>query len=335
MVEEMDWGEAARYLAGESQAADRARFEAWMAGDPARAELVNTLRPLMTQRRGPEPTVDVEQAWRKLSGRTREPLYPLASAAASRFRSTRLSFASAIAATLLVVAAGTWMLTRGAQTPDSVRQFATRAGERKTLSLDGRTSVSLAPATTMIVTSRNGAARSVRLSGEGYFIVTHHQNEPFSVYTRDVVIRDIGTRFSVRALPGSSRTEVIVEEGAVSMRGMASGSDTAGVVVRSGETASSNDTRVVELSPAALQRSIGWTRGEISFVDAPLSSVASDLERWYGVPIRVEGSAIRSRTLTATFAGETLDQALAAIVRTLGLRYNRESPTGAVVIRAQ
>ena len=332
----MDWAEAARYLAAESPATERANFEAWLAADPARAELLDSLRPVMALRHSPAPEVDIELAWRKLSALTREPMLVATPAPSRWFRFPELSLASAIAAALLVVAgAGTWMLTRPTEAPDVMRQFATRAGERKNLTLDGRTRVSLAPATTMIVTTRNGSVRSVRLSGEGYFSVIHRDNQPFSVYTREVVIRDLGTRFSVRALPDSPRTEVIVAEGAVQMRSAASGDRTSGVVVRAGETASSDNAQVSHVSAAVLQRSLGWTRGELSFVDAPLTAVAADLERWYGVPIRVEGLDLRSRTLTATFAGETLDQALAAIVRTLGVRYERDAPAGAVVIRAR
>lgn len=336
MDEKMDWAEAARYLAGESSEGERAHFEAWIAANPARAELIESLRPLMGRQNAPAAAVDVESAWQKLDARTREPVLRVVPGVGPRNRFLQMSFARAIAASLLVAAGvGAWMLVRAPETPAVETRFATRSGERRSFTLDARTRVFLAPATTMIVTTRNGSARSVQLSGEGYFTVLHDEDKPFSVYTSGAVIRDIGTKFSVRALPGSARTEVIVTDGAVHMRSTVAGADTTGLVVRAGESASSDDPRVARLSAAEMERSLGWVRGELSFVDAPLTQVASELERWYGVPIRIEGSELRSRTLTVTFAGESLDQALAAIARTLGVRYERGKPGGAAVIRSR
>ena len=140
---------------------------------------------------------------------------------------------------------------------------------------------------------------------------------------------------SVRAFRRSARTEVVVAEGAVEIRSTVSGSDTAGLIVRAGETASSESGKLSVARPANLQHSLGWLRGELVFVDVPLTQVALELERWYGTPVRVEGDNVRSRSLTVTFAGESLSQALDAIARTLDVRYARDPRTGAIVIQAR
>ncbi len=51
---------------------------------------------------------------------------------------------------------------------------------------------------------------------EAYFEVRHDEKKPFEVKAGDVVVRDVGTQFSVRTFD-DGRLEVIVSEGAVEM----------------------------------------------------------------------------------------------------------------------
>jgi ferric-dicitrate binding protein FerR (iron transport regulator) len=65
--------------------------------------------------------------------------------------------------------------------------------------------------------------------------------------------------------------------------------------------------------------------------DAPLSQVATELRRWYGIELRVTDSATARRRLTATFAGESPEQAMAIIGAALGARIERRGDT--VIVR--
>lgn len=332
MNEQMDWAEAARYLAGESSAAERTRFEAWMVADPARTELVDSLRPLMVGRAAPTAPVDVELAWRKLEARTRG-----ASPQVRRGRSNGrmlwlppIRWPIAASALVAAAAAAIWLVSEVAQPGADARNWKTANGTRQKITLGKGTEVVLAPGSTLTAANTSGEIRTVRLTGEAYFAVAHNDRLPFVVLTTGAVVRDIGTRFLVRASALSARTDVVVAEGAVEIKNAAGG--VARVEVRAGQTAFSENGKVSIAIPVNLDQSLGWLQGRLAFVDVPLSKVASELERWYGTPVRVEGDAIRTRTLTVTFAGESFEQALDAIVRTLNVRYTRDSKTGAVVI---
>jgi transmembrane sensor len=108
------------------------------------------------------------------------------------------------------------------------------------------------------------------------------------------------------------------------------------VALRRGMTA---DTAVV-LSPrdvatvaatgeVAVQRGVNvdpftaFASGRLIFADAPLSDVAEELSRWYGVQVRIVDSALLERHLTSTFEGESLDEVLRIIGMTLDVRYTR------------
>ncbi len=57
------------------------------------------------------------------------------------------------------------------------------------------------------------------LQGQAYFVVTHDAAHPFVVRTDRLIVRDLGTRFVVRAYPGDSAQNVVVAEGLVSLGG--------------------------------------------------------------------------------------------------------------------
>jgi len=45
---------------------------------------------------------------------------------------------------------------------------------------------------------------------------------------------------------------------------------------------------------------IAWTRGHLSYRDAPLADVQADLQRWYGIDLRVTDTALLQRTVNGT-----------------------------------
>jgi len=106
----------------------------------------------------------------------------------------------------------------------------------------------------------------VYLQAEAYFVVTHDAARPFRVHARDAVAHDLGTRFVVRAYAELPRIEVIVAEGAVSLRHERPEADSAILAV--GHDRDVGIVRVRDREPhpfAALTRRAptGFLRGEL------------------------------------------------------------------------
>jgi transmembrane sensor len=76
---------------------------------------------------------------------------------------------------------------------------------------------------------------------------------------------------------------------------------------------------------------VAWTRGQLVFRDAPLSRVANELRRWYGVTLRVNDSALLNQPVTMAFAGEPADRVLDIIGLTLGARVQRQGDTATLI----
>jgi transmembrane sensor len=72
---------------------------------------------------------------------------------------------------------------------------------------------------------------------------------------------------------------------------------------------------------------LAWTLGRLVFRDAPIPELAADLERWYGVQLRVTDSALARRHFTGTFSTEPPDSVLKVIGLALGARVEQRGDT--------
>lgn len=317
----------ARFLAGETSAADRAEVEAWAAADPANRAELDRLRTLwLPPAEGPW---DVNRAWARLVPRLEQAPAP----AVIQLRPGR-RLALALAASLVLALGATllWRAFGPARVP-APRVVATQAGEQRAFDLPDGSHLVLAPASVLRVSPQYGRPeRRVDLEGEAWFEVRHDASRPFRVYARGTVTEDLGTEFSVRAIAGESSVRVTVVSGSASLR-------------RAGAPAAAAATllaRTVGVLPAGavsprvereadVEALVAWREGRMIFENAPLDSVAAEISRWYGVTVRLAGPDLGARRLTATFRTGRLGDALEVLSLSLGVRVARHGDT--VVVR--
>lgn len=334
-----DFDRLARLLAGEGDAHERAETERWAALDPARAAALEAMRvawrtPL------PEFRVDVNAAWGSLSSRIRHAEGARPRLVVSRggsgagtkprwWRDGARLFQVAAAAVVLI--GGALVLPRLRSAGDvpeagmlaAASSVTTSAGERRTLRLPDGSLVTLGVSSTLRAREGYGEGpREVELTGEAFFTVTHDEAHPFRVIVNGTVVEDLGTEFAVRSYGTSAPIRVAVASGSVAVR-RGTTADTAVVL-------SPRDVATIAGSgEVAVQRGVNvepftaFASGRLIFTDAPLSDVADELVRWYGVEVRIADRALLERHLTSTFEGESLDEVLRIIGMTLDVRYSR------------
>lgn len=327
----------ARYLAGECAADETDAIEAWAAAAPAHRARVEQLRAIWAVT-PPVPAWDVSGMWTQVHAATRvamsvepkpAPVWRAFPAEGHR----RWRWPLAAAAALLVAAGATFVVWRGAESPNAsapaaTREYATARGQRATLQLPDGTRLVLAPASRLRISPTFGqGAREVVLEGEALFDVVHDGARPFRVFAKNAVAEDIGTRFDVRAYAEDSVIAVAVAEGAVALGRATVGTpegQAQGVVLREGELGTLGATgQVTTVRGGAVAEYLGWDSGRLAFVDAPLESALARLNRWYDVEIRLGTPALRTRRLTATFTGESADDAIAFVASVLDLQVAR------------
>lgn len=333
--EAVDWEALARFLAGESPPAEAEAVRAWLAEDPGRQAVLGALDRAMDRAAFPSAELDVEGALARVHARMTPPAAPVLPrrraappSTAHRWRTPALR--AAVAVVLLLGAVFAWQGTRGGGAPEAGMTFATAVGERDSVQLPDGTRVLLGPGSRLVLAAGYGdRARDVELRGEALFDVPHDDARPFVVQAGGARVRDIGTVFTVQADPGGVR--VVVTEGAVALGAEQDAGD-GEMVLREGERGVLPEGGTRPERAAATADDLAWTRGELVFRDAPVTEVAAELRRWYGVEVRAADAAVAGRRLTASFQGEDSRQVLEVIALALGAEMTMRGDTA--VLRA-
>ena len=342
--EDLDPITLARFLSGESDAAEAARVRRWIAADPVNADLVAQLHAAWAPGASKDESWDVDSAWHRVRpqvgsksahptgtfprGPRRPTIMPLASRSGPRWR------APAALAAVFLIAFVLWRIVpppepvrTAVHAEPSVRAITTQAGERAEFVLGGGVAIVLAPGSRLRYSAADlGSGRwDVYLDGEAFFRVRHDSTRPFIVHTADAVTEDLGTEFSVRRFLGERATRVVVGEGSVALRGAAdSGAAAPPVELRAGDLGRvGSDGRAPKVERVDAQRYIAWTDGWLVFHDATLSSVSSELARWYDIDIVVADSSLLNRRFEASFKAATADDALHIVASSLGVNIER------------
>lgn len=131
-----------------------------------------------------------------------------------------------------------------------------------------------------------GEARSVELTGEGYFEVAHKNKLPFHVRAGSVDVKVLGTHFNVNAYGNESAINTTLLEGsiAVSVSGKTA-------TLKPGEQArfQIDNQEFQTLTHTDLDQIIAWKNGYFSFRNTSLKEVMRQIERWYNVAVQYDG----------------------------------------------
>jgi transmembrane sensor len=284
---------------------------------------------------------------------------PLAVAVASTLRRAQLppvGRVAAIAAAIIAIAAPAtlvWTIAHREASPThspTVAQFheySTRNGQRAEIRLADGTRVILGVASRLRVPSDFGArVRAVTLDGQGYFDVVHDTTRPFFVRTALGTARDVGTAFVVTTYPEAGGMRVAVESGAVALAPTtragaervagartktvdASHARAPDIVLRRGELGQLDSAGVVRVERGIdIAAAVAWTRGELVFRRTPLREVLPQLERWYGIQVRLATPSLGEVPISASFADEPPAQTLAFIAASANARLERDATRG-------
>ena len=321
----MQWELAAKYLAGEGSGEERLRFEQWLAQNPERSATIDSLRPYFAAGAASRPPVDVDAAWARMAERIeRDSLLVESGSGRPARRPDTLWLRRGLAAAAILVVAAAASLAVIRRLPDADRvAVATGPGEKRTVTLADGSRIVVAPMSRVEMAGE----RTARLVGEAYFVVVHDSNRPFRVETGDATIEDLGTSFVVRTRSANQPTFVAVEEGIVSLSPAAARGGTRALVLREGESGTISGAGVARGDSVMSSHGLAWTRGEIVFDDMLLPDVARELNRWFGITVLLPYPTLENRTFSARFSGESVDEVLEALDRSLGLTHTRTGDT--------
>lgn len=293
-----------------------------------------------------QPVWDSTRLWERLEPQLAEQQIGKSQHVSDRhrkFTSAPRRLVPAIAAALLVaVLGGVW--TYFDRVPQSgpvvvAKTYQTERGQRVSFQLPDGSAIQLGPQSRLRFDTTFGvASRIVVLEGDGYFHVTHDATRPFVVLTPQGEVRDLGTRFVIRARGDSLPVDIAVAEGTVALgRSMRPGTGIAtlgadSVIVSAGEIATLDaDGPGAPVPVRDIERYFAWTRGELVFDRTPLTQVLSELNRWFAEEFVLGDPRLGIVRLTTVLQGETLAEALLVLETSLDMDIERAD--GRLVLR--
>jgi ferric-dicitrate binding protein FerR (iron transport regulator) len=136
-------------------------------------------------------------------------------------------------------------------------------------------------------TAFTGGERIVALDGEGYFEVAHQAAMPFKVQLGSGVVEVLGTRFNVMAYQNETKVRTTLLQGAVKV----THNDHMARLVPGQQASWMAGGSNITVGPADADEAVSWKEGYFQFNRAPLTDVMRQLQRWYSVEVRYEGSS--------------------------------------------
>jgi transmembrane sensor len=334
-MSEIDWQLLERYLAGETTADERGRVEAWLAEDPEHWTQLNDLRDAIAQAALSEPAVDQakSEVWARLEGEVgragetepaRSARRPTLALPARRWSAGAQIAAAALLTAVGAAAVGALLFRAGSHEPAPAFRVATTArGQRATFRLPDGTHVMLGVASRLrYPASLDGASREITLEGEAYFEVVHNERSPFVVHAGDLVAKDLGTEFTVRAYPEDARARVVVREGRVGIRAVEA-PPAAERIVAAGQVGRLRDREEPVVEQADTAALFAWTQGRLVFDRTPLRDALPQLGRWFDLDFRLADSVLGDVPLTATLTTHPTPDVLDNLAASLGMRQRR------------
>ena len=350
MSDQLDPVLAAKWVAGELSADDRRALDEWLAADPAHAAQLEELRQLWSmagdaaEARAATPDPAEAARWAAVvrgirAGETAGspppvrrpgPVRAMTFPSVERRSRTWLWASAAAAAVLVAVGGGMWLgadrdRSQVAEAPGPMRVRETARGERADFRLIDGTRVMLNVASRIRVPADFGERnRTVYLEGSAYFDVVHDDGRPFAVHAADIVAKDLGTEFVVRAYPEDAHASVVVRTGKVVLRGVGASDTSAQGLLGPGQIGRLDADGRPLVRRADLAAHFAWTTGTLVIDGTPLRDALPELSRWFDLDFRLADSSLGEIPLAATLTNQPTDEALSFLAASLGLRQVRQ-----------
>lgn len=170
----------------------------------------------------------------------------------------------------------------------------------------------------------NGKTRDVKLVGQAFFNVAKDKDKPFTVHTNSMDVMALGTSFEVFNYDFENKIETILLEGKVKVGlGNSNSKHRKEVMLTPDEMLIyDKEANTVLVKDVNAESYSGWkNQGVLSFENAPLSTIISRLEPWYGRKIKCSKEIAEEYRFTFKVRDESLERILFMLNNSSPVRY--------------
>jgi ferric-dicitrate binding protein FerR (iron transport regulator) len=163
--------------------------------------------------------------------------------------------------------------------------------------------------------------RKVKLKGEAYFSVKHEAEKPFIIEADEILVRDIGTEFNLKAYPDKDTIEIVVTHGEVQFYTQ----HDPGLNLKAGEKAIySKRAREFYRIEKPDTNTLAYKTKVFSFNNTELESVVALLNEVYNSKISLASESLYTCRLTANFKEDNPEIIVEVIAETMGLELTKK-----------
>jgi transmembrane sensor len=309
-----------KYLSGETSAEEASLVEQWVAEDERNQKYFSQLKLIFDRAATVKELQDfnTDAAWGKLKSRLNHQPETKVVQLKPFWNNVYLR----IAASIIVVLGIGFFVFRPSETSavNAVQVVAEKKIESDTLP-DG-SAVTLNKQTQLAYSfDKKANAHRVKLKGEAYFDIEHKNDKTFIVEADQLLIKDIGTSFNVKAYAERNTIEVVVEEGEVQLYTETN----TGIFVRAGGKGIYDKTTKTFSLEQPEANAAAYKSKHFVFADTELGAITLSLNNVYDRKIKIAPHLANCR-LTVTFSDETPEEIATVIAETLGLSVTADGP---------
>ncbi|MHA4809172.1 FecR family protein [Flavitalea flava] len=176
--------------------------------------------------------------------------------------------------------------------------------------------------------------REIFLEGNAFFTVAKDAGRPFYVYTKDLVVRVLGTSFTMTTDKENGDVTVLVRTGKVSVtKKTDSSSEQRQVILTPDQKAfyKARARKLLQMVPDKKELSTDQVPAapaiNFNFEDMPVVKIFETLENAYGIPLRYDEKMFAACQITTSLADESFEEKLKIICEAIGAEYriNKDS----------
>lgn len=183
-----------------------------------------------------------------------------------------------------------------------IEYFSEKGSVSKVVLEDGSV-IWLSSASRVYLEKRENGDMMARMNGEAYFELVPESKRKFLVDLGSFKVRDIGTKFNIRAYKHERVVYTSLVDGKIEFL---SRSDQSMLTLNPGECMQYNKQSMrMALSRQDPIITTAWKDGKFVFIDKTLSEICQELENWYNVKIVIENKALAATKYTSVIKRTT------------------------------
>lgn len=243
-----------------------------------------------------------------------------------------------IAAAILLPLCCVWLLAQKYSRGEELVTVETQLGVKKIITLADGSVVKLHSGSSLTYPKHFGDTRELTLKGEAFFEVAKDSLRPFIVHTGKVSTQALGTSFNISYENKDSTISIALATGLVKVAHNSADDTRQLALLQPGQQLIYHkQAKSFKVSDFDREKVLSWKEGVLHFNDASLSEVVEELERWYGVQIKVESQSTEDSATRWHYTGKYDQQSLEAVLQGISfvkkISYRR-SGDGTIILLA-